>query len=111
VLACLVVVVVAGGGTDLFVLLGPLRVVISQCDQCGSPNGTGVGTQCQGFGDVGTGANTTGNNELDLAVYAHFLQRFDCWTDSGQGWNTNVFNEHFLSRRGSTLHTINNDDV
>src|SRR5699024_12681242 len=111
VLASLEVIVVAGSRTDFLVFFSPAWVVVAQCDECCGPDGHGVGAQRKGFGNVGTGADTTGDDEFHLAVYAHLFERFHCWTDSRQSWNPNVFNEHFLGCSGSALHTVDDDDI
>jgi hypothetical protein len=109
--AVLEVVVEPGCGVERGVFGSVAGVVVAQGDQSGGANGHGVGTQSHGLGNVGAGTDAAGDDELDLAVDAEFLQCLDSLRDGGEGGDADVFDEYLLRRCRAALHTVNHHDV
>lgn len=72
VLALVPVVIGAGRRAELLVFFLPARVIVTDGDQRRGTNRHRIGSKRQGLGDIRTGANTPGHDELNLAVHGAY---------------------------------------
>ena len=56
-------------------------------------------------------ADTAGDDQLDLAVHTQFLEGLHSQRNRSQRRDADVFDEHFLSCRGTALHAVDDDHV
>ncbi len=63
------------------------------------------------LGEVGTIANPLGNDQLNLAMHAHFLQSLYRLRDGRQDRDPHVLDKGFLRRRRPTLHAIEHNHI
>ena len=111
VLALVPVVVEAGGGADLGVLIGVGRIVVAQRDHRRDANRYGVRAKRECLGGVGAVADAAGDDELHLAVHAHLLQCRHGLADTRERRQANVLDEHVLRGGSTALHAVEHDHV
>ena len=86
-------------------------MVIAQGNQRRRPDGHRIRTERHRLGDVGTVANSSGNDQLNLAMHAHLLQSLYRLRNGRQNRNPDVFDEHFLSGCSAALHAVEHNHV
>ena len=111
ILPILKVVVKTGRRAELAVLVVESGIVVAQRDQRRSADRAGVGAHCQRLGHVGAGANTTGDDQLHLAVHLQLIEGFHRLAQSRQGGITDVLDKDVLRRAGATLHAVEDHHV
>ena len=111
ILALVPVVISAGGGAELAVLVLERGIVVAEGDQRRRADRDRVRTERQGLGDVGSVADAAGDDQLHLAMHVEILQRLHGGADTGESGLSHILDEDFLGGGGTALHAVEHHHV